>query len=77
LVPCGPIGPPAPVNSGVRLFANTRHSFASGVHQKTTEQLDIVNSMFDPNHLDIKDEKLNIFMAPHSGHKHFMKFRHH
>jgi hypothetical protein len=22
LVPCGPIGPPAPVNSGVRLFAN-------------------------------------------------------
>jgi len=24
LVPCGPIGPPAPVNSGVRLFENTR-----------------------------------------------------
>jgi hypothetical protein len=25
LVPCGPIGPPAPVNSGVRLFVNTSH----------------------------------------------------
>jgi hypothetical protein len=31
LVPCGPCRPPAPVNSGVRLFANTRHCLSFGL----------------------------------------------
>jgi hypothetical protein len=44
-VPYGPVGPPAPVNLGVRLFANTHLFYSLGMNEPPTPS---ENAMVDP-----------------------------